>query len=104
MEARAVNAEPDGRRAMGYVQPGLLVVAALDVLGLEAGLAEARRSVDERDPLFVTIARNTVWMDPLRPDPRFQALLRELNYPGFDSGSTGVILRCATPRYCRSPG
>ena len=89
-EARAVYAELDARRATGYVQPGLLVVAAHDVFGLEAGLAEARRAVEERDPLFVTIARNTVWMDPLRPDPRFQALLRELNYPDFDPAAPMV--------------
>ena len=77
-------AEIEARRAVGYVQPGLVVIAATDVLGVEAGLAEARRAVEERDPLFVTISRNTPFVDPLRPDPRFQALLRELHYVDFD--------------------
>ncbi len=86
-EARAVYAEIDARRAHGYVQPALLVVAATDVHGPAAGLAEARRAVDDRDPAFVTIARNTPYLDPLRADPRFQALLRELHYPDFDPGT-----------------
>ena len=83
-EARTVYAEIDARRAHGYVQPALLVVAATEVHGPAAGLAEARRAVDDRDPAFVTIARNTPYLDPLRADSRFQALLRELHYPDFD--------------------
>ena len=89
-EARAVYAEIDARRARGYVQPGLLVVAATDVHGLDAGLAEARRAIDDRDPIFVTIARNTPYVDRLRADSRFQALLRELHYPDFDPAAPGA--------------
>ena len=89
-EARTVYAELEAKRARGYLQPALVMVAATEVIGIDAGLAEARRAIEERDPLFVTIARNTAFVDPLRPDPRFQALLRELHYPDFDPAAPVV--------------
>ena len=83
-EARAVFGEIDEKRSRGYVQPGIISFAAAEVLGLDAGIAEVRRAIEDMDPVFITIARNAPFLDVLRPDPRFQALIAKLNYPDND--------------------
>ena len=39
-----------------------------------------RKGIDERSPLMIYMKVGAPW-DPLRPDPRFQALLRQMNFP-----------------------
>ena len=92
-EARQAYAELEARRAQGYLQPGLVCVAAADVLGIDAGISEVARAVDDLDPLFVTIARNTPMLDPMRSDPRFQALVAKLNLPGYDPTAWREVAR-----------
>jgi len=40
-----------------------------------------RRALDERDPLFVIMARNWPYYDELRADPRFLSIVEELRLP-----------------------
>ena len=92
-EAREAYAELQARRAQGYLQPGLVCVAAADVLGIDAGISEVARAVDDLDPLFVTIARNTPMLDPMRSDPRFHSLVAKLNLPGYDPTAWREVAR-----------
>jgi hypothetical protein len=39
------------------------------------------KAVAERHPVVITQIKEEPFYDPIRPDPRFQALLRKLNLP-----------------------
>ena len=56
----------------------LLVQLLQDVTDLKVG------EIEDKDPLFVTIARNAPYVDVMRDDPRFQALVATLNFADFD--------------------
>jgi hypothetical protein len=47
----------------------------------EEALAFARRAWDEREPPFILHARHYPEYRTLRSDPRFAAILREMNEP-----------------------
>ena len=79
-EALAILGNLEQRRTEGYF-PGLLMAA------INLGLGEHERAIswletaaDESDPLQAFLK---VWppLDPLRADPRFQDLLRRMNFP-----------------------
>jgi serine/threonine-protein kinase len=80
-DARAVMQEAAARGAREYLQPSMMAAAAVAVEGMDAGIAWVRRALEERDPLFVSMARSWPYYDPLRPDPRFQAILAMLQSP-----------------------
>ena len=56
-EARAVYREMEIRSAREYVQPSMLAPAAAAVGDMDQAVAIAQRALDERDPLFVLLAR-----------------------------------------------
>ncbi len=87
-EARALLDEAMAPSANRYVQPSLLIATMVDVLGLDAGIAEMRRALDDRDPGLVTIVRNTTFVDALRGDARFRAMVGELHYQGYDPAAS----------------
>ena len=87
-EARALLEEAMAPSANRYVQPSLLIATMVDVLGMDAGIAEMRRALDDRDPGLVTIVRNTPFVDALRGDARFREMVRELDYQDFDPAAT----------------
>ena len=62
-------------------------VQAIDIARVHVGLGEREQALDwlekafvERDPNMVFLKFHSVW-DPLRSDPRFQDLLRRMNFP-----------------------
>ena len=58
---------------MAWVHIGLgRVDEALDSLGT---------AYKDRDPLLVMVNSRAPYFDPLRDDPRFQALLRRMHFP-----------------------
>ena len=89
-EARGVYDELVARRAHSYVQPGIFAMAAADVAGIDAGIDEVRRAIEEKDPEFVTIARSVPMLDVLRADPRFHELVRALKLPNWDAAPRTV--------------
>jgi tetratricopeptide (TPR) repeat protein len=81
VEARALYLELDERSRREHVQPSMLSAAAAAVGERDAAIVFARRAVDERDPLFVTLARSWPGYDLLREDPRFQEIVAALGFP-----------------------
>ncbi len=85
-EARAVYRELAERSTTAYVQPSMLCSAAADVIGVDEGIAIARRAIDDRDPFIVVLARTWPGYATLRTDPRFGALVRQLELPNHEPG------------------
>ena len=83
--ARAVYREMEARSAREYVQPAALAVAAGAVGDMDRAISFAQRALDERDPLFVMMARSWPEYDRLRTDVRFQEIVGRLALPGFVS-------------------
>jgi hypothetical protein len=77
----------EARSARGYVQPSMLAPAAAAVGDMDQAIAMARRALDERDPVFVTLARSWPFLDQLRTDHRFLDIVRRLNFPGWRATS-----------------
>ena len=50
----------------------------------EEALAWLERSYEERDPVLAQVLGVDPTWDALRSDPRFQELLRKINWPGLD--------------------
>lgn len=80
-QARAVYRELAERSTTTYVQPSMLCSAAADVIGLDEGIAFARRAIHDRDPFFVMQARTWPGYAKLPADPRFGDVVRQLKYP-----------------------
>ena len=53
---------------------------------LDQAIAWLQKAAEERDAL-VTFADRIFFVDPFRPDPRFQALLRRMKFP--ETAATG---------------
>jgi pentatricopeptide repeat protein len=82
-DARAVYREMQVRSAREYVQPSMLAAAAAAVGDMDDAIAIAQRALDERDPLFVMLARTWPGYDRLRTDVRFVDIVGQLQLPDW---------------------
>ena len=79
-EARAILDVLEQRQTQGYFSGWLMAHVNLGLGEHEEAIAWLQKAVEERDGLLVHM--NVWWgVDPLRSDPRFQALLRRMNFP-----------------------
>ena len=81
--AHAVYRELEARSAREYVQPSMLAPAAAAVGEMDRAIAFAQQALDDKDPLFVMLART--WPDyrQLRKDPRLLEIVSHLALPGW---------------------
>ena len=68
------------RRAEGYVPAMLLGLVELSLGEHDQALRWLEQAYEDRDGLLPCI-NCWVWFDPHRSDPRFQALLKKMNFP-----------------------
>jgi len=80
-EARALHRELKDRSSRGYIPATYLALTAKAAGEHEEALALARRAWDEREPTFILHARHFPEFRSLYSDPRFAAILREMNSP-----------------------
>ena len=78
--ARAILEDLLKRRADEYIAGTLLVHVSLGVGEYEQAISWLEKAAEERDGLLPYINLG-FWYDPLRSDPRFQALLSRMNFP-----------------------
>jgi TolB-like protein/Tfp pilus assembly protein PilF len=78
-DAAGVHEDLAARAATRYVALAFLASAAASGGRLEQALALARRAWDDREPTFMLWARHYHEYDRLRDDPRFQAILQEMD-------------------------
>ncbi len=64
--------------ATGYVPPTTFAFAHLGLGETDAALERFDEAIDKRDPIIMPI-RTFPFLDPLRDDPRFRALLGKMN-------------------------
>jgi tetratricopeptide (TPR) repeat protein len=85
--ARAVYRELEARSEREYIQPSMLAPAAAAVGEMDRAIAYAQQALDDKDPLFVMLART--WPDyaALRKDPRFLEIVSNLALPGWSISS-----------------
>jgi serine/threonine-protein kinase len=96
-EARAILRQLEGRTKQGeYVPPHARFYVYLKLGEVEEALRWLERSVDEHDPL-VGLVYAGPYCDPLRSDPRFQELLRRMNFPASDLPPTPGIRSLTDP-------
>jgi tetratricopeptide (TPR) repeat protein len=85
--ARAVYREVKARSAREYVQPSMLAPAAAAVGDMDLAIALAERAVQEKDPMFVMLARTYPAYARLRTDTRFLEIVGRLGLPGWSKTS-----------------
>ena len=83
--ARAVYQEMEVRRVREYIQPGMLSIAAAAAGEVDRAIEFAQEAVDERDPVFVLVARSWPEYDRLRTNPRFLQIVSQLELPGWSN-------------------
>jgi TolB-like protein/Flp pilus assembly protein TadD/predicted Ser/Thr protein kinase len=83
-DARAVYNELEARRTREYIQPSMLAISASAVGEMAQALAYAQQALDEKDPLFVMIARSWGQYKKLRNDFRFLKIVSELGFPNWN--------------------
>jgi TolB-like protein/Flp pilus assembly protein TadD len=76
--ARALHAELVARAATGFIPATQLILSADAAGDREEALAYARKALDDREPPFILLTRHWPEFAGLRQDPRFAALLDEL--------------------------
>nr|ART40510.1 L753 [uncultured bacterium] len=84
-EARAVYREVEARSAREYVQPSMFAPAAAAVGDMDRAISLAQQALDDRDPLFVVLARKWPAYARLRTDSRFVEIVGALKLPGWDA-------------------
>jgi serine/threonine-protein kinase len=80
-EALALHREMIDRASRIYVSPTHLALTAEAAGHHEEAIAFARRAWDEREPSFILWARHFPQYRTLHRDPRFAAILREMDRP-----------------------
>jgi serine/threonine protein kinase/tetratricopeptide (TPR) repeat protein len=78
-EALALHRELMDRVSRGYVSPSHLALTAEAAGRRDEAMAFARRAWDEREPSFIIWARHFPHYRTLHSDPRFAAILDEMN-------------------------
>jgi pentatricopeptide repeat protein len=81
--ARAVFREMEERSAREYIQPSMLVEGAGAIGEIDQAITFAQQALDDRDPLFVLLARLWPGYEALRTDSRFIEIVSHLNLPGW---------------------
>ena len=79
-EALTILEDLERRRSKGYVGGTLLAWACVGLGDHDQAISWLERAAEERDGQL-TLANTLVAFDPLRSDPRFQALLQRMNFP-----------------------
>jgi eukaryotic-like serine/threonine-protein kinase len=79
VEAHALHRELIDRATRGYVSPTHLALTAEAAGDRDEAMAFARRAWDEREPSFILWARHFPQYRTLQTDPRFVAIVREMN-------------------------
>ena len=79
-EARIVLADLERRRQKAYVGGTHLALVCLGLGEHEQALSWLQVAADERDGMMTFLPTSSMF-DPIRADPRFQALLRRMNFP-----------------------
>ncbi len=82
-EAGALYRELEVRCTREYVQPSMLAPSAAAVGAMDRAVEIAQRALDEKDPLFVMLARSWPGYDRLRSDSRFLDIVSRLNLPDW---------------------
>ena len=80
-EALTLHRELMDRASRSYVSPSHLALTAEAAGQHEEAMAFARRAWDEREPSFIVWARHFPQYRTLHSDPRFAAILREMDLP-----------------------
>ena len=81
--ARAVYRELEARSEREYIQPSMLAPAAAAVGEMDRAIAYAQQALDDKDPLFVMLARTWPDYGRLRADSRFLEIVSHLALPGW---------------------
>jgi eukaryotic-like serine/threonine-protein kinase len=77
-EARAILDKLEQQRRTTYISSAWIAVTYAGLGDLDAAFLWANRAVDERDPYMLYI-QNWFYLDSLRQDPRYPALLARMN-------------------------
>jgi TolB-like protein/predicted Zn-dependent protease len=80
-DATAVHERMLGRATACYVPRAFLALSAAAAGRQDDAIAYAREAWDDREPPFILFARHFPQWRPLHADPRFQAILREMEAP-----------------------
>jgi tetratricopeptide (TPR) repeat protein len=81
---RAVYRELEARSASDYIQPSMLAPAAAAVGEMDRAIVFAQQALDDKDPMFVMLARTWPGYSRLRTDPRFLEIVSHLALPGWN--------------------
>ena len=80
-EALTILENLERRRSRDYVGGGLLAWVCVGLGDHDQAISWLERAAEERDGLMAAHPKNLLVFDPLRSDPRFQALLKKMNFP-----------------------
>ena len=86
-EAIAIRTELERRRTQEYFSAFSTALISVGLGEPEQAISWLEKAAEERGPLMPFL-NGWPGFDPLRADPRFQALLRRMNFPETGSHST----------------
>jgi hypothetical protein len=79
-ETQKIIGELKERSRHHYVFPSVFAYAYLGLGDKDQALTYLERAYEEQDPALFWLKMSPIF-DPLRSEPRFQALLRRVNFP-----------------------